>query len=178
MDDYHKIKAILTNIFPNANHEHLIGQLQARLGVKAKQVIIEFPYRDFDFSSVYSIFYSKKHQAVSKDCIRLHFFSDDEIEQNSYIGNIVVRDSAHDSRGRVLLSPNFISDTNQCYIVKVESKSHLMGELFITNTFPSMSQDTDIAVCAHVAVWSINTFFANKYPNYKINISRYKFIAD
>jgi len=37
----------------------------------------------------------------------------------------------------------------------------------VVDTFPWMAQDTDIAICAHVAVWSVANYFALKYANYQ-----------
>ena len=168
LDAYNTLYNILTNIFPYANHKILINELKQRIGLQAKTVIIEYPYKDFDFSSVYSIFYSKKHQTISKDCIRLHFFSSKEIENKFYIGNIVVRDSVIDSRGKALFSPEYLYKNSSSYIVSTTIKSHIMGKEFKIDTIPWMSQDTDIAICAHVAIWSINNYFAFKYPNYSL----------
>lgn len=73
-NDYQLLHKKLKSILPYANHDNLIQELTNRLGLDVKFVVIEYPYRDFDFSSVYSSFYSKKHLQVSKECIRLHFF--------------------------------------------------------------------------------------------------------
>lgn len=166
--DYDKLARLLYATLPHANHNTLISELKIRIGIKTKLIVVEFPYRDFDFSSVYSLFYSKKHQSVSKECIRLHFFSKDELEEKYYIGHIVVRDSAVDSRGKAIFEPKYLSQVSKGFIVKSENKSHLMGKAFKIDSFLWMSQDTDIAVCAHVAIWSINNYYANKYSSYKL----------
>jgi hypothetical protein len=168
LDVYNKLYEILMSIFPYANHKILINELKQRIQRQAKLIIVEYPYKDFDFSSVYSIFYSKKHQTISKDCIRLHFFSSNEIKDKFYIGNIVVRDSVIDSRGKALFSPKYLYNGSQAYIVTTTLKSHIMGGEFKIDTIPWMSQDTDIAICAHVAIWSINNYFAFKYPHYSL----------
>lgn len=167
-NDYQLLHKKLKSILPYANHDNLIQELTNRLGLDVKFVVIEYPYRDFDFSSVYSSFYSKKHLQVSKECIRLHFFSDEDIENKFYIGNIVVRDSAVCSRGRALFDPVYLLQVDTAYTVKNIFKSHIMGKELAIETFPWMSQDTDIAICAHVAVWSINNYYASKYPNYTL----------
>lgn len=168
LSDYQLLHSKLKDILPYANHNNLIHELTNRLGLNIKLIVIEYPYRDFDFSSVYSSFYSKKHLQVSKDCMRLHFFSDRELENKFYIGNIVVRDSSICSRGRALFNPKFLTQVDFGYAIKTTFKSHIMGKEFSIETFPWMSQDTDIAICAHVAVWSINNYYANKYPNYNL----------
>ncbi len=168
LNDYEFLHNKLKEILPYAYHGNLINDLISRLGINVKLIVIEYPYRDFDFSSVYSSFYSKKHLLVSKDCVRLHFFSSGELENKFYIGYIVVRDSPICSRGRALIKPNFLIQVDLGYAVKTTFKSHIMGKEFIIETFPWMSQDTDIVICAHVAVWSINNYYASKYPNYSL----------
>lgn len=168
LDDYDLVLKELVHILPNANHKFLINELKSRIALQCHSIIIEYPYRDFEFSSVYSLFYSKKHQKISKECVRLHFFDSSEFEQKSYIGNFVVRDSKIDSRGKGIFKPKVIASSTNGYIVTAKYKSHIMGESFEIETYPWMAQDTDIAVCAHVAVWSVNNYFANKYPNYQL----------
>ena len=46
-------------------------------------------------------------------------------------------------------------------------KIHFMGDEYQVCTFPWMMQDTDVDVCAHVALWSLNTYFAHKLPYYR-----------
>jgi len=168
ISDYAKLGELLYSTLPHSNHKHLVKELERRIGIQAKLLVIEFPYRDFDFSSVYSIFYSKKHQSVSKECIRVHLFSKNELEEKYYIGNIVVRDSVIDSRGKAIFEPKYLSQVSKGFIVKSENKAHLMGKTFKIDSFLWMSQDTDISVCAHVSIWSINNYFANKYSSYKL----------
>ncbi len=167
LTDYTLVADKLAALLPNANHTHLINELKARLDLQVNTILIEYPYRDFDFSSVYTAFYTKKHQAVSRDCARLHFFSNDNIEQKTYMGNIVVRDSSVDSRGRGTLVPSYLITNTKSCILKAPIKSHILGLPLVVDTFPWMAQDTDIAVCAHVAVWSVANYFALKYANYQ-----------
>lgn len=168
LEDYDLVHNELIKLFPNANHNKLIENIKTRIGLKCHNVLIEYPYRDYDFSNVYSLFYSKKHQKISKDCIRLHFFDSNRFEQKNYLGYIVVRDSKIDSRGRGMFKPQVITDFKKGYIVNTKYKSHIMGQSFEIETYPWMAQDTDIDVCAHVAVWSVNNYYAHKYPNYQL----------
>jgi len=168
IDDYDILHSKISMILPNANHNKLVRELKDRINLQTKLIVIEFPYRDFDFSSVYSYFYSKKHLAVSKDCIRLHFFANEELENKYYIGNIVVRDSVICSRGRAVILPKYLLQNEKAYIVQSKHTAHLMGKTFFLDTYAWMSQDTDIAICAHVAVWSINNYYATKYSNYSL----------
>lgn len=39
--------------------ENVVRELKNRLSSEISQIVVEFPYRDFDFSSTYSMFYTK-----------------------------------------------------------------------------------------------------------------------
>jgi len=47
-------------------NQSVVIELKDRLSSEIEQIIVEFPYRDFDFSSTYSLFYTKKHRRVSR----------------------------------------------------------------------------------------------------------------
>jgi len=155
----------LLEIFPSADHSLLIKDLKERVGNSCAAVVIEYPYRDFDFSSVYAQFYAKKHVLPSRECIRLQLFADRELKD--YLGFCIVRDSPIDSRGRAVLSPELLLTTNKAYVLTCSYRAHLVGSELHCDTWPWMAQDTDIAVCAHVAVWSIVNYYASKYARYQ-----------
>ena len=169
INDFNILNSKLNAIFVNASHHKLIEDLKSRIGTACKSLIIEYPYRDYDFSSVYSSFYVKKYREVSRDCVRIHLFSNNELSQEFYKGFIVVRDSIIDSRGRALLDPKFLIQQRKAYIVRTEMKANIAGTPFVIDTFPWMAQDTDIAICAHIAIWSIVNYYANRYPFYKMS---------
>jgi hypothetical protein len=50
--------------------------------------------------------------------------------------------------------------------MKADFKAHILGMEFISSSFPWMSQETDIAVCAHTAVWSVMRYFSQKFNRY------------
>ncbi|MEA3643433.1 MAG: hypothetical protein VBE63_26385 [Lamprobacter sp.] len=144
----------------------LIDELKDRLGLTCGAVLLEAPYRDFDHSSVFALFYAKKHRQPSRDCVRLHLFAGADLAAEQYIGSYVVRDSRIDSRGRALLDPAYLIETERAYLLGVEMTAHLAGTPLPKRVFPWMAQDTDIAVCAHVAVWAIVNYYGFKYPEY------------
>jgi len=144
----------------------IIEELKDRLSSEIHQIIVEFPYRDFDFSSTYSLFYTKKHRRICRESLRFHFFGE-KIQQSNYFGFMTLRPSFVENRGRSHIHPKAISPLPNIHIVAGNATSHLLGKVLTVDSFPWMAQETDIAVCAHVAVWSIINYFANKYSRYK-----------
>ena len=142
-----KLPPRLTKYFPRASIQPLVTQLAQRVGTACQVIILEYPYRDYDFSSVFSRFYAKKHLMPSRECIRLHLFADSELE--NYIGFCVVRDSSVDSRGKAVLDPAILLTIDKAHIITTRHKSHLSGSLLGCESIAWMAQDTDIAVCAH-----------------------------
>lgn len=168
LTDYDQIGQRLSARLPRANHSRLIDLLKQRLGLKCGAAILEYPYRDYDFSSVFTLFYAKKHVQPARDCIRLHLFSAADDEGNEpYIGFCVVRDSRVDSRGRAVLDPAYLMETARGYLLGARLEANLLGLSLQCVGFPSMAQDTDIAVCAHVAVWTIVNYYGHRYPDYR-----------
>lgn len=162
--DYNLLQNELETLRPNANHLHLIEELKFRVGVKCKKIIVEHPYRDADFTSVHTLFYTKKHFPVERDSIRLLFFENEDLE--SLIGVMTVRDSTTDSRGRAAFKPEYLLQANKAYILQSPHKLNLLGQEFQVHSYPWMAQDTDVDVCAHIAVWSVVNYYSQKRNNY------------
>lgn len=126
-------------------------------------IAIEYPYKDIEFSSVYSIYYSKKFKNISKNTIRLHFFHKGK---NLYGGYIVISDSPMESISRGVFDIEVIAPKG-FYVLNIEQKVNFIKEEYKIPTFPWMMQDTDVDVCAHVAIWALNTYFSYKFPYYR-----------
>lgn len=166
LSDYAKLLDIVSD--PRCINDDIISELQQRIGTSVKEVIVESPYRDLDFSSVYSSHYSKKHKPVPKDCYRLHFFSDDSLTEEAYRGFLVLRPSLMgDPRGRAHLHPDLLAPEGSFLIVSDTFSAHLYGGKYRIRSFPWMAQETDISICAHSAAWSIVRYFSGKYNYYK-----------
>ena len=45
-------------------------------------------------------------------------------------------------------------------------KVHIRGSEYVVSAFPWMMQDTDITICAHIAMWTVLNYYGNKYTNY------------
>lgn len=131
------------------------------------KIQIEYPYFDNDYLSTYYIFYSKKSRKFPKECCRLHLWKD-----NLYYGYISLRPTLGDTKiGRSLLSPNLFFNTSidksKLYLMVSNFKCHnKYGQKIFVESFPWMRQETDIAVCVHVAIWSALKYFGNKYSSY------------
>lgn len=80
---------------------------------------------------------------------------------------MTLRPSLVEQRGRSHISPKAIKKQDSIYIVTNNTTAHLFGQVFNVDSFPWMAQETDIAVCAHVAVWSIINYYAVKYSRYR-----------
>lgn len=166
LEDYGKLKNIINNhLYFN---DSIIDELISRFDLNVKRILIEFPYRDFDFSSIYSSFYSKKHKIIPRDCYRLHFFKDESIESNSYCGYLVLRPNrSKNSKGKALIDPKLLAPKGSYLILCNNFESHIFGNQYKINSFPWIAQDTDITRCAHSSSWSIIRYFSQKYTRYQ-----------
>jgi hypothetical protein len=164
--DYDQLTKAVDN--PLYINNTLIEELKNRIGLKIKSILIEKPYRDLDFSSVYSSFYSKKHKTIPKDCYRLHFFEDDSLRQDVYMGFLVLRPSLiGDSRGRGIIDPKLLAPKDSHLMLCEDFTAHIYGDKYKIRAFPWMAQETDIAICAHSAAWSIVRYFSWKYSHHQ-----------
>lgn len=157
-DDYDQLKGFISNEYL---HEKAINELKSRIGTNCDKVIIEFPYYDGDYLSTYYSFYSMKHREYSKKCYRLHFTNKGE-----YQGYITLRPTVYYTKvGKSYLSPKLLIK-NKAFVTLSDFEINLAGSELSIGAFPWMYQETDISVCAHVAVWSVIRYYGNKYKNY------------
>lgn len=146
-----------------------------------KAVLIERNYIDKDYRSTYYNFYVKKGQRYRADCVRLHFFdgavtfdertlrlasSVDQRLEDHYYGYMVLRPTGIVTIGRTILSPDVRRGASRL-IITANHKIHLLGYEFQVHGFPSMDQHYDIAVCAHVACWSVLRHYSERYSIYR-----------
>lgn len=156
------------------------GRLAADISGAVKAVLIEENYVDKDYRSTYYNFYAKKGQHYRSDCVRLHFF-DETVEfekerlrltcpdnqlSHHYFGYMVLRPTGIATIGRTILSPDIRSGACRS-IITAEHKAHVLGQKLLFEGFPSMDQHVDIAVCAHVACWSILRHYSERYTLYR-----------
>lgn len=166
LEDYDRLLAIISN--PVYINPDIVTEFKARIGLKCKKLVVESFYRDFDFSSIYSSFYSKKHKFLPKECFRIHFFTKVDLSPDCYGGFMVLRPSAiEDNRGRSHIKPELLVEADKSFIMLAPSRSHILGVKHDVKAFPWMAQETDISRCAHSAAWSIIRYFSDKYAHYK-----------
>ena len=137
---------------------------------------METGYIDKDYRSTYYNYYAKKGRAYRQDCIRLHFFdalvsfdeasvdvrSPDGRPEDHYFGYMVLRPTHVATIGRSVLSPDIRKGAHGS-VIQAEHKVHLLGRRLKVWGFPSMEQHSDIAVCAHVACWSVLRHYSERY---------------
>jgi hypothetical protein len=176
--------ADLVNLKKHVSPEYDPGGIAARLSADisgaVKAVLIETEYIDKDYRSTYYNFYAKKGQHYRADCVRLHFFDEtvafdpQSLRLTSsageltyhYFGYMVLRPTGGATIGRSVLSPDVRSGASQL-VITAAHKVHLLGYKLTVEGFPSMDQHRDIAVCAHVACWSILRHYSECYNIYR-----------
>jgi hypothetical protein len=174
--------ARLGKFIPSEYAPDAVGQkLAAGISDAVKGILIESNYVDKDYRSTYYHFYAKKGQYYRSDCVRLHFFdgtvsfekeklrlrsSDQNDLTSHYFGYMVLRPTGIATIGRTVLSPDIRSGACKL-IIDGHHKAHLLGHKLKVQGFPSMDQHIDIAVCAHVACWSILRHYSERYAVYR-----------
>lgn len=159
LDDYDLLKAMIN---PDYIEDSIVEKLKKYLGLRCKKIVIEYPYRDKDYLSTYYRHYSQKFRDFSKDCYRLHIcMVDDE-----YAGYLLLRPTVEGTRiGTTYLDPRVLLK-EKAYLMLSDFKVHMFGEDFTCRSFPWMMQETDITVCAHVALWTVLRYYGNRHANY------------
>ena len=155
-------------------------QLKNQITAAVKSVLIEHDYIDKDYRSTFYNFYSKKGRPYRDDCVRLHFFDecvefddgctdvicpDGQLEDH-YFGYIVLRPTITATLGRSILSPDIRIGAHGRAIQSCH-RIHLLGHTLSVWGFPSMAQHADIAVCAHVACWSILRHYSERFYQHR-----------
>lgn len=161
----------------------VIEELKKGLDPCCKNVLLETEYNDKDYRSAYYHYYAKKGYRYGTSCVRLHFFDGRvELDPNglelrfnvnesqsspseTYFGYMVLRPTRQNTIGRTVLSCNALAGFHGS-IIEANHKVHLLGHRLVVKGFPWMSQHTDIAVCAHVACWSILRHYSERFSKY------------
>jgi len=175
--DYQKLNEILDIEF---DPETITQSLKNDITNEVGGILIEHEYIDKDYRSTFYHFYAKMGRMYRPDCVRLHFFDkdvtfnesssdllapDDWLEDH-YFGYVVLRPTIAATLGRSVLSPRIrIGAIGSA--IQARHKVHLMGYTLSVWGFPSMAQHADIAVCAHVACWSILRHYSEQYAQHR-----------
>lgn len=149
----------------------IVSILKEKIGTKCAVILIEYPYYEKDYLSTYYTFYAKQHQNHSKACFRIHFLGelDAKSKQREYYGYVSLREGVNDSKlGKTYLSPKLILPSDEeAYLMLDDYSASIFGHKVYVKAFPWMRQETDVSVCAHVAMWSILRYFGNRYKAYR-----------
>jgi hypothetical protein len=139
----------------------------------AKTVVIEETYTDGDYLEDYSSYYVRCFNSYRRHCKRLHFFcdsfdethfsrlilrdsTDDELETlvKGYLGFIVVRPLPKAVIGRTVLATYPSDNGRRNYTSLRLYRANLFGLDLSIESLAFQEQDTVLAACATVALWS------------------------
>lgn len=99
------------------------------------------------------------------------FFGELEETENKriYYGYISLREGIKDSKiGKSYLSPKLLlKEDEEAYLMLDEFSADVYGERLNVKAFPWMKQETDVSVCAHVAMWSILRYYGNRFKGHR-----------
>jgi len=138
----------------------------------AKTMVVEKNYIDGDFLEDFASYYVRCFKDYDRRCIRLHFFAHGIEEaafhdlilapkpellkglHDNYLGFVVVRPLPTAIVGRTVLK-TYPSDGGRRHYTAVKNyHANLFGTAFNVNSLPFQEQDTVLAACATVALWS------------------------
>lgn len=148
-----------------------INILREGLGDFVQSAIVETNYICKDHRNLYSYFYSKKFDLPAVYTYRIHFFKEKIKRQNffddfkkcqdAYLGYSVVRNISQRSLGRTVIDPAKIDRflKNGYFSLRTKFRVHLFGKELEVKGYPYTSQDTDVTVCAHSALWGGMSIF-------------------
>jgi len=154
---------------------HQVQYLKEYLRDLGVQAVVEEPnYFDRDYLAEFSAFYAISSRGYPNICKRLHFFeaavdreqfqkalggNEHELKalQNSYQGFCVIRPIPSAPLGRTVLAlyPNTNLSRPRITDPARDYKTHLAGLEFTINGLAWQQQDTGVAACATVGVWTM-----------------------
>jgi hypothetical protein len=175
--DYDQLTPLLDADF---QPEAVVRKLKEGIRETVAGILIEYGYIDKDYRSTFYSFYAKKGRLYRDDCIRLHFFDAEvgydpattsltcanERLDDHYFGFVVLRPTLVATIGRSILSPD-IRTGAQGRAIQAQHRVHLLGRRLSIWGFPSMSQHSDISVCAHVSCWAILRHYSERFPQHR-----------
>lgn len=162
----------LNNLPLSPQNEYIQAYLS---GLKTASVILEPAYFDKDYLDEFSAFYSRSSQSYPNICQRLHFFGPESITRkelflalsgkqelidklnDNYLGFIVKRPIPIAPFGRTVLAfyPDLIPATPRITTPSRKYEAHLAGLTLAVEGLPWQQQDTGVAACATVGLWSM-----------------------
>ena len=161
--NFKAIQELVGEFMPDAT----LKILDQGLSYDIKEILVEAPYVDKDFRDTYYNDFSKRFLDISRDSVRLHFFTEKgQIEQKYYRGFITLRDTKAYTIGRSCLHPTALNAFEPGYFCLAKFEVQIMGKNLVVESFPWMEQDGNVSRCAHVAVWGVNRYYSQKKSRY------------
>jgi hypothetical protein len=156
-----------SDVADNARAKYLFGYLTE---IGATTIVTELEYVDADYLDDYASFYAKSFDTIPNRCRRLHFFNaamDEQVFkslvlsggskgaiQQSYLGFVVARPLPTAVIGRTVIS-TYESDAGRRHYPAIRTyQVNLFGIQLSVNSLAFQEQDTSLAACATVALWS------------------------
>lgn len=140
---------------------------------KCSLITVEYPYYESDYLSTFYLYHVRKFQPIGKACCRLILYD----IKGEYVGYISLRPIAAERKiSRTYLSPEVFAPSNykelpanlqtrSFFVIWGKYKIHVGGDEGAVQAMPYMQQEGDVAVCAHVALWSVLRFFSSRFHN-------------
>ncbi len=141
--------------------------------ISAKTIVVEHRYTDGDYLEDFASYYVRCYQEYERRCKRLHFFavhvSEDEFGSlvdgtldndrrkeivASYLGFVVARPLPFAVVGRTVLRTYPPAGGRRHYTAILQYKANLFGVDLTVDSLAFQEQDTVLAACATVALWS------------------------
>lgn len=155
-----------------AGHEHVdyLARYLTKLG--ARTIVVETEYIDADYLDDYAVYYVKCYTDYGRWCKRLHFFdaplaADDlasltagasksqaEFLQGHYLGFVVARPLPEAVIGRTVLKTYDSDNGRRAFPATLEYWANICGADLSVRSLAFQEQDTVLAACATVALWS------------------------
>jgi hypothetical protein len=84
------------------------------------------------------------------------------------VGYSVIRPVVDRCLGRTIIDPLKLSriDRNNFFSLRTKFETHIGGRHFEIFGYPYISQDGDVTVCAHTALWGVCRYLSERYPVY------------
>ncbi len=141
--------------------------------MKAQTLVVENDYTDGDYLDDFASYYVKCFRSYNRRCKRLHFFgqkfaegefrqlvqgelppSEEEALKTSYLGFVVARPLPEAIIGRTLLATYPPDGSRRNYPCTRVYRANLFGVELSVMSLPFQEQDSVLAACATVALWS------------------------
>ena len=175
------------NVYPFYDNEELIRNIINKNNKKfefhikyTKTFAVEL-YKEREWTKLYSLHYGQLfNDKIGNKTIRVHLFSkkikdiDDftkNIEDNdkNYLGYFTIRPipvfigMISRARLRIILKQYDMSNSDEKYINFINATSNLLGKSFRYPSFPFISQDSVVTICAHADILMLSKYMYKRF---------------